>query len=401
MRRVDPDGRTLGRFFAEEIAAPLGLEVYFGAPDDLPQRAARADRARSRRGRRSRRCATSRARWRSRWRTRARSRSGPSPTRACAARRTSTAPSTGGSSSRRAARSARRATSRAPTRRSWPTRPSSASRPRRMAELTRFPRPPAHGWHDEVLKVETAFSLGFARPLGEFRFGSNDRAFGHPGRGRLVRLRRPRPGRLVRLRDEPARLPPERRPAREAPAGRAVPLPRLNLTGRACRCAEGERQRPRARPGHARHQARAQALERGARRGPPPLVPAQRRDRGGAPVRRLRRGEVQHAGSDAVPDPGLQHRRHLRRLRARPDPQLARARRCTRSPASPASWPAARFRCRHRSGAASTGGSTRRPARSRSGSWSAPRSSRSARRRTSSAARRRRWPARSAPRRAS
>ena len=35
-----------------------------------------------------------------------------------------------------------------------------------MAEITRFPRPPAYGWHDEVLKVETAFSLGFARPLG-------------------------------------------------------------------------------------------------------------------------------------------------------------------------------------------------------------------------------------------
>src|SRR3954470_14663044 len=45
MRRVDPKGRTLGRFFAEEIAAPLGLEVYFGAPDDLPrERLARIER---------------------------------------------------------------------------------------------------------------------------------------------------------------------------------------------------------------------------------------------------------------------------------------------------------------------------------------------------------------------
>ena len=52
-----------------------------------------------------------------------------------------------------------------------------------MAEITRFPRPPASAWHDEVLKVETAFSLGFARPLGPFRFGSSDRAFGHPGAG--------------------------------------------------------------------------------------------------------------------------------------------------------------------------------------------------------------------------
>jgi len=52
-----------------------------------------------------------------------------------------------------------------------------------LEELTRFPHPPSRGWHDEVLKVDTAFSLGFARPLGEFRFGSSDRAFGHPGAG--------------------------------------------------------------------------------------------------------------------------------------------------------------------------------------------------------------------------
>ena len=30
IRKVDPQGRTLGRFFAEEIAGPLGLEFYIG-----------------------------------------------------------------------------------------------------------------------------------------------------------------------------------------------------------------------------------------------------------------------------------------------------------------------------------------------------------------------------------
>ena len=35
LRRVDPQARTLGRFFAEEIAAPLDLEFYIGLPDDL------------------------------------------------------------------------------------------------------------------------------------------------------------------------------------------------------------------------------------------------------------------------------------------------------------------------------------------------------------------------------
>jgi CubicO group peptidase (beta-lactamase class C family) len=52
-----------------------------------------------------------------------------------------------------------------------------------LDELTRFPEPPSEGWRDQVLKVDTAFSLGFARPHGPFRFGSGDRAFGHPGAG--------------------------------------------------------------------------------------------------------------------------------------------------------------------------------------------------------------------------
>ncbi|WP_242343520.1 serine hydrolase domain-containing protein [Anaeromyxobacter terrae] len=37
-RRVDPAHRTLGRFFREEIAAPLGLDFYIGLPPDIPAR---------------------------------------------------------------------------------------------------------------------------------------------------------------------------------------------------------------------------------------------------------------------------------------------------------------------------------------------------------------------------
>jgi CubicO group peptidase (beta-lactamase class C family) len=36
LRRVDPQRRTLGRFFAEEVADPLGLDFYIGLPDDVP-----------------------------------------------------------------------------------------------------------------------------------------------------------------------------------------------------------------------------------------------------------------------------------------------------------------------------------------------------------------------------
>ena len=36
VRRADPAHRTLGRFFHEEIAGPLGLEFYIGLPRDIP-----------------------------------------------------------------------------------------------------------------------------------------------------------------------------------------------------------------------------------------------------------------------------------------------------------------------------------------------------------------------------
>ena len=36
IRHVDPAHRTLGQFFAEEIAAPLGIEFYIGLPRDIP-----------------------------------------------------------------------------------------------------------------------------------------------------------------------------------------------------------------------------------------------------------------------------------------------------------------------------------------------------------------------------
>lgn len=36
LRRVDPQHRSLGQFFAEEIAAPLGLEFYIGLPEGIP-----------------------------------------------------------------------------------------------------------------------------------------------------------------------------------------------------------------------------------------------------------------------------------------------------------------------------------------------------------------------------
>ena len=36
IRRTDPDGRTIGQYFADEIAAPLGIDFWIGLPDDIP-----------------------------------------------------------------------------------------------------------------------------------------------------------------------------------------------------------------------------------------------------------------------------------------------------------------------------------------------------------------------------
>jgi CubicO group peptidase (beta-lactamase class C family) len=36
IRRVDPRHRSLGRFFQDEIAVPLGLDAYIGLPEDVP-----------------------------------------------------------------------------------------------------------------------------------------------------------------------------------------------------------------------------------------------------------------------------------------------------------------------------------------------------------------------------
>lgn len=38
VRRIDPQHRSLGRFFHEEVANPLGLEFYIGLPESIPDR---------------------------------------------------------------------------------------------------------------------------------------------------------------------------------------------------------------------------------------------------------------------------------------------------------------------------------------------------------------------------
>jgi CubicO group peptidase (beta-lactamase class C family) len=182
MRRVDPKRRTLGRFFAEEIAAPLGLEVFFGAPADMArERLARIERIPA---------------WKALPQTRDlprgmalamlnprsvtyRTFANPRLRRPADLDRSEYRqvefPAGGAIGTARDIARAYAAFVADP--------PELGLTPATLEELTRFPDPPTRGWRDRVLKVPTAFSLGFARPFRDFRFGSSERAFGHPGAG--------------------------------------------------------------------------------------------------------------------------------------------------------------------------------------------------------------------------
>jgi CubicO group peptidase (beta-lactamase class C family) len=182
VRRVDPEHRTLGRFFADELAAPLGLTVYFGAPEDLPrERLARIERVPA-------------------WKVVPKLRDLPRPMALAMANPRSLSYKTFANPRLRRPADLDRSEYR---RLEFPAGgaigtardiarayaalvadpPELGITPATIEELARAPTPPSRGWHDEVLKVDTAFSLGFARPHGEFRFGSGFRSFGHPGAG--------------------------------------------------------------------------------------------------------------------------------------------------------------------------------------------------------------------------
>jgi CubicO group peptidase (beta-lactamase class C family) len=183
VRRVDPAARTLGRFFAEEIAGPLGLDVHFGIRDgELPRsRIARIERVppwqvvpqlRHLPPRMVAAFANPRS---VTFRTFANPRLRSAADFDASRYRVVEIPAAGALGTARDI--ARAYASLAPG------RPGIGIDERTLDALTRFPSPPRRGWHDEVLKVDTAFSLGFARPLREFRFGVSESSFGHPGAG--------------------------------------------------------------------------------------------------------------------------------------------------------------------------------------------------------------------------
>jgi CubicO group peptidase (beta-lactamase class C family) len=182
IRRVDPQRRSLGRFFAEEIASPLGLEFYFGLPSDVSP-----DRVASIKGGGVLDAVLHPAGM-------------PLPMLAAFLRPSSLTARVFGNPKLRSTAGLDAADYRAVeipagggiglVRSIAELYSEFATGGRRLGitsatlgDLTAPPRRPTAGGRDLVLMVDAAFALGFARPSATFHFGSSPRAFGHPGAG--------------------------------------------------------------------------------------------------------------------------------------------------------------------------------------------------------------------------
>ena len=176
LRRVDPEHRTLGVYFQEELADRLGLDFYIRLPETIPDRRL----APLRRGSMVRAPFTLPLPFflavmtpRSRVRRCLRGSELPEKTDRIYARNLEV-PAGGGVGT---ARAAARAYSEFAT-----GGKELGLRDETLQELMGPPRPPAHGFRDACLKVEIPFSLGFAKPSARNPFG-HPTSFGSPGTG--------------------------------------------------------------------------------------------------------------------------------------------------------------------------------------------------------------------------
>jgi CubicO group peptidase (beta-lactamase class C family) len=182
IRRVDPEHRSLGRFFADEVAEPLGLEFYVGLPESVaPERVASIQGSSIasilshvrtmptgmmasflRRGSHTYRAFTNP-------RTR-----GPADLDQPKYRAVEIPAGNGIGQVRSIARAYSDLAAGGP---------DLGLTEATFDELTAPPRPPSGNPRDLVLWVPAAYSLGFVRPTGDFLFGLGERSLGHPGAG--------------------------------------------------------------------------------------------------------------------------------------------------------------------------------------------------------------------------
>lgn len=184
IRHTDPAGRTLGRFFADEIAAPLGLDLHIGLPasvdrdrvahlhgwhrveallhlNTLPSRLALAFLNPF--------SLISRA---------ANLPNGIDPTRGdynLEQMRTVEIPAANGIGTARSVAKAYGCVATGGR--------DIGLTPTTLEALTQPAITPSGGLRDKVLHVDSVFSLGYCKPVPHFCFGSSDNAFGTPGLG--------------------------------------------------------------------------------------------------------------------------------------------------------------------------------------------------------------------------
>ncbi|MEJ2208119.1 MAG: serine hydrolase [Anaerolineae bacterium] len=183
LRRVDPQHRTLGRFFQEEIARPLGIEFYIGLPPEIPNSRLASVRF-FRLPNPFRLDDDLKAMYRAMIDPRSlvfRAFTNPRPTpknlvalwdRSFLALENPAFTGVG------QVRAMARAYSVLAT-----GGEELGLRPETLEALTAPPVVPPAGLRDAVLQIDTCFSLGYMRPYEGFRFGSSERAFGAPGAG--------------------------------------------------------------------------------------------------------------------------------------------------------------------------------------------------------------------------
>jgi CubicO group peptidase (beta-lactamase class C family) len=184
IRRTDPAGRTLGRFLADEIAGPLGLDLHIGLPDSVPrERLAHLHH------------------WK---RPEALLHLASLPPALAAASfnpvgllaRAGCLPADvnpwAGDYNRDEVRaieipSANGIGTAAAVARLYGAAATGDAAlgltPMVLEELRAEPTAPSHGLRDKALHVNVAYSLGMAKPVPLLLFGSSDKAFGTPGFG--------------------------------------------------------------------------------------------------------------------------------------------------------------------------------------------------------------------------
>jgi CubicO group peptidase (beta-lactamase class C family) len=176
LRRVDPRHRTLGRFFQEEMADPLRLEFYIRLPKEIPNaRLATLERTTPAGAFSTVPFALALSGMYPRSRIRralAGSELALESERVYA--RDLELPAGGGVGTARAIARAYGVFATGGR--------ELGLREETLRELMARPVPPLHGFHDECLKVEVAFSLGFEKPSPKHPF-AHPSAFGAPGAG--------------------------------------------------------------------------------------------------------------------------------------------------------------------------------------------------------------------------